>query len=62
MVSNETWKSLLDELGHVETKNILDKVTDKIVLELRGARQVGVQVLSEGAMQRAVRVRHVLLS
>ena len=59
-----TWKTLLDVLGHFETKHTIDELTDKIVSELGGAHQVSVQccVLSEGAVWCAVWSRQVLLS
>ena len=43
--SGVTWKTLLDVLGHFETKYCIDVLTDKIVSELRGAHQVNTQVL-----------------
>ena len=43
--SSVTWKTLLDVLGHFETKHTIDELTDKIVSELGGAHQVSVQVL-----------------
>ena len=62
--SSVTWKTLLDVLGHFETKHTMDELTDKIVSELGGAHQVSVQccVLSEGAVWCAVWRRQVLLS
>ena len=62
--SSVTWKTLLDVLGHFETKHTIDELTDKIVSELGGAHQVSVQccVLSEGAVWCAVWRRQVLLS
>ena len=59
-----TWKTLLDVLGHFETKHTIDELTDKIVSELGGAHQVSVQccVLSEGAVWCAGWRRQVLLS
>ena len=62
--SSVTWKTLLDVLGHFETKYCIDVLTDKIVSELRGAHQVSVQccVLSEGAVWCAVWRRQVLPS
>ena len=62
--SSVTWKTLLDVLGHFETKHSIDELTDKIVSELGGAHQVSVQccVLSEGAVWCAVWRRQVLLS
>ena len=62
--SSVTWKTLLDVLGHFETKLTIDELTDKIVSELGGADQVSVQccVLSEGAVWCAVWRRQVLLS
>ena len=41
--SSVTWKTLLDVLGHFETKHNIDELTDKIVSELGGAHQVSVQ-------------------
>ena len=43
--SSVTWKTLLDVLGHFETKRIVDELMDKIVLVLGGGHQVSVQVL-----------------
>ena len=43
--SSVTWKTLLDALGHFETKNCIDELTGKIVEEIGGAPQVSVQVL-----------------
>ena len=62
--SSVTWKTLLDVLGHFETKHTIDELTDKIVSELGGAHQVSVQccVLSEGAVWCAVWRRQELLS
>ena len=62
--SSVTWKTLLDVLGHFETKHIIDELTNKIVSGLGGAHQVSVQccVLSEGAVWCAVWRRQVLLS
>ena len=40
--SSVTWKTLLDVLGHFETKHTIDELTDKIVSELGGADQVSV--------------------
>ena len=62
--SSVTWKTLLDGLGHFETKHTIDELTDKIVSELGEAHQVSVQccVLSEGAVWCAVWRRQVLLS
>ena len=40
--SSVTWKTLLDVLGHFETKHNIDELTDKIVSELGGAHQVSV--------------------
>ena len=44
-----TWKTLLDVLGHFETKHTIDELTDKIVSELESTHQVSVQrcVLTE---------------
>ena len=41
--SSVTWKTLLDVLGHFETKHTIDDLTDKIVSELGRAHQVSVQ-------------------
>ena len=41
--SSVTWKTLLDVLGHFETKHTIDELIDKIVSELGGAHQVSVQ-------------------
>ena len=62
--SSVTWKTLLDVLGHYETKHTIDELMDKIVSEVGGADQVSVQccVLSEGAVWCAVWRRQVLLS
>ena len=62
--SSVTWKTLLDVLGHFETKHTIDELTDKIVSELGGTHQVSVQccVLSEGAVWCAVWRRQELLS
>ena len=43
--SSVTWKTLLDVLGHFETKHTVDELTDKIVSVLGGDHQVSVQVL-----------------
>ena len=43
--SSVTWKTLLDVLGHFETKHTMDEMTDKIVQVLGGGHQVSVQVL-----------------
>ena len=43
--SSVTWKTLLDVLGHFETKHTVDELTDKIVSVLGGGDQVSVQVL-----------------
>ena len=43
--SSVTWKTLLDVLGHFETKHTVDELTDKIVSVLGGGHQVSVQVL-----------------
>ena len=43
--SSVTWKSLLNVLGHFETKHTVDELTDKIVSVLGGDHQVSVQVL-----------------
>ena len=43
--SSVTWKTLLDVLGHFETKHTVDELTDKIVQVLGGGHQVSVQVL-----------------
>ena len=40
-----TWKTLLEVLGHFETKHSIEELTDKIVSELGGAHQVSVPVL-----------------
>ena len=40
--SSVTWKTLLDVLGHFETKHTVDELTDKIVLVLGGGDQVSV--------------------
>ena len=62
--SSVTWKTLLDVLGHFETKHKIDELTDKIVSELGGAHQVSVQccVLSEGVVWCAVWRRQELFS
>ena len=43
--SSVTWKTLLDVLGHFETKHTVDELTDKIVSILGGGDQVSVWVL-----------------
>ena len=43
--SSVTWKTLLDVLGHFETKHTVDELTDKIVSVLGGGDQVSVWVL-----------------
>ena len=43
--SSVTWKTLLDVLGHFETKHTVDELTEKIVSVLGGGDQVSVQVL-----------------
>ena len=43
--SSVTWKTLLDVLGHFETKNTVDELTDRIVSVLGGGHQVSVCVL-----------------
>ena len=43
--SSVTWKTLLDVLGHFETKHTVDELTDKIVSVLGGGHQVSVWVL-----------------
>ena len=43
--SSVTWKTLLDVLGHFETKHTVDELTGKIVSVLGGGDQVSVQVL-----------------
>ena len=43
--SSVTWKTLLDVLGHFETKHTVDELTDKIVPVLGGGDQVSVWVL-----------------
>ena len=43
--SSATWKTLLDVLGHFETKHTIDDLSDRIVSEVRGANKVRVQVL-----------------
>ena len=40
--SSVTWKTLLDVLGHFETKHTVDELTDKIVSVLGGGHQVSV--------------------
>ena len=40
--SSVTWKTLLDVLGHFETKHTVDELTDKIVSVLGGGDQVSV--------------------
>ena len=49
--SSVTWKTLLDVLGHFETKHTVDELTDTIVSVLGGADPVSVQfcVINEGA-------------
>ena len=42
--SSVTWKTLLDVLGHFETKHTVDELTDKIVSVLGGGDQVSVWV------------------
>ena len=42
--SRVTWKTLLDVLGHFETKHTVDELTDKIVSVLGGVHQVSVWV------------------
>ena len=42
--SSVTWKSLLDVLGHFETKHVIDDLTDKIASEVGGPPQVSVYV------------------
>ena len=42
--SRVTWKTLLDVLGHCETKHTIDDLTDKIVSDV-GSHQVSVYVL-----------------
>ena len=44
--SSVTWKTLLDVLGHFETKHTVDELTAKIVSVLGGGDKVSVQVLS----------------
>ena len=63
--SSVTWKTLLDVLGHFETKHTVDELTAKIVSVLGGGDQVSVCVccvLSEGAVWCAVWRRQVLVS
>ena len=43
--SSVTWKTLLDALGHFETKHTVDELTAKIVSVLGGGDQVSVRVL-----------------
>ena len=43
--SSVTWKTLLNVLGHFETKHTVDELADKIVSVLGGRHQVSVQVL-----------------
>ena len=43
--SSVTWKTLLNVLGHFETKHTVDELADKIVSVLGGGHQVSVQVL-----------------
>ena len=43
--SSVTWKTLLDVLGHFETKHTVDELTGKIVSVLGGGPQVSVWVL-----------------
>ena len=43
--SSVTWKTLLDVLGHFETKHTVDELIDKIVSVLGGGDQVSVQVV-----------------
>ena len=43
--SSVTWKTLLDVLGHFETKHTVDELTAKIVSVLGGGDKVSVQVL-----------------
>ena len=43
--SSVTWKTLLDVLGHFETKHTVDELTDKIVSVLGGGDQVSVWML-----------------
>ena len=43
--SSVAWKTLLDVLGHFETKHTVDELTDKIVSVLGGGDQVSVWVL-----------------
>ena len=43
--SSVTWQTLLDVLGHFETKHTVDELTDKIVSVLGGVHQASVQVL-----------------
>ena len=43
--SSVTWKTLLDVLGHFETKHTVDELADKIVSVLGGGHQVSVQGL-----------------
>ena len=61
--SSVTWKTLLDVLGHFETKHTVDVLTAKIVSGLGGGDQVSVCcVLSEGAVWCGVWRRQVLVS
>ena len=43
--SSVTWKTLLDVLGHFETKHIVDELTSKIASVLGEGHQVSVWVL-----------------
>ena len=43
--SSVTWKTLLDVLGHFETKHTMDELTAKIVSVLGGGHQVSVCVV-----------------
>ena len=40
--SSVTWKTLLEVLGHYETKHTIDELTHKIVSELGGANEVSI--------------------
>ena len=61
--SSVTWKTLLDVLGHFETKHTVDELTAKIVSVLGGGDQVSVCcVLSEGTVWCGVWGRQVMLS
>ena len=42
--SNVTWKTLLDSLGHFETKQTVDEMTDNVLSFIGGARPVSVYV------------------